>query len=128
MLGGFLRGIHFYRKVPHDLTEATLTGGTISLASSLIMAYLFITKCELATRLSPAALPASSLPVDAEPPYSALTSQLQRVRERGHEDGHCARQEPRVEAADQFQCDAARAARAAASPISPMSWAPTSRT
>ena len=44
MLGGFLRGIHFYRKVPHDLTEATLTGGTISLASSLIMAYLFITK------------------------------------------------------------------------------------
>ena len=42
MLGGFLRGIHFYRKVPHDLTEATLTGGTISLASSLIMAYLFM--------------------------------------------------------------------------------------
>jgi len=65
MLGGFLRGIHFYRKVPHDLTEATLTGGTISLASSLIMAYLFITKCELATRLSPAALPAPPLPVVA---------------------------------------------------------------
>jgi hypothetical protein len=43
-MGDFLKNIHFYRKVPHDLTEATLTGGTISLVSSLLMAYLFITK------------------------------------------------------------------------------------
>ena len=38
-----LKSIHFYRKVPRDLTEATLAGGTISLVSSLMMAYLFIT-------------------------------------------------------------------------------------
>ena len=65
MLGGFLRGIHFYRKVPHDLTEATLTGGTISLASSLIMAYLFITKCELS--------PLDSPPLPSPPPPSRWT-------------------------------------------------------
>jgi len=38
-----LKSIHFYRKVPRDLTEATLAGGTISLISSIVMAYLFIT-------------------------------------------------------------------------------------
>lgn len=38
----FLKSVHFYRKVPRDLTEATLAGGTISLISSLIMAYLFV--------------------------------------------------------------------------------------
>ena len=37
----WLRSVHFYRKVPSDLTEATMTGGTISLLSSLVMAYLF---------------------------------------------------------------------------------------
>ena len=37
----WLRNVHFYRKVPRDLTEATLTGGTLSLISSLVMAYLF---------------------------------------------------------------------------------------
>ena len=31
------------RKVPRDLTEATLAGGTLSLISSIVMAYLFIT-------------------------------------------------------------------------------------
>ena len=35
------------RKVPRDLTEATLAGGTISLISSLVMAYLFITNFSL---------------------------------------------------------------------------------
>ena len=39
----FLRSIHFYRKVPRDLTEATGTGGALSLLSSLLMAYLFCT-------------------------------------------------------------------------------------
>jgi len=39
----WLKSVHFYRKVPRDLTEATLAGGTISLISSLVMAYLFIT-------------------------------------------------------------------------------------
>ena len=28
-MGDFLKSVHFYRKVPKDLTEATLTGGTI---------------------------------------------------------------------------------------------------
>jgi len=37
----WLRDIHFYRKVPRDLTEATVSGGTISLLSTLLMAYLF---------------------------------------------------------------------------------------
>ena len=39
---GWLKSVHFYRKVPRDLTEATLAGGTISLISSIVMAYLFI--------------------------------------------------------------------------------------
>uniref|UniRef100_A0A7S0LRI5 Thioredoxin domain-containing protein n=1 Tax=Coccolithus braarudii TaxID=221442 RepID=A0A7S0LRI5_9EUKA len=39
----WLKSVHFYRKVPRDLTEATLAGGTISLLSSIVMAYLFIT-------------------------------------------------------------------------------------
>jgi len=39
----WLKNVHFYRKVPRDLTEATLAGGTISLISSIVMAYLFIT-------------------------------------------------------------------------------------
>ena len=37
----WLRSVHFYRKVPRDLTEATMAGGTISLVSSLVMVYLF---------------------------------------------------------------------------------------
>ena len=39
----WLRSVHFYRKVPKDLTEATMTGGTLSLLASLVMAYLFCT-------------------------------------------------------------------------------------
>jgi len=39
----WLKSVHFYRKVPRDLTEATLAGGTISLISSIVMAYLFFT-------------------------------------------------------------------------------------
>ena len=52
-MGAFdaLKAVHFYRKVPHDLTEATLAGGTISLLSSLIMAYLFITSFSSFMRL-----------------------------------------------------------------------------
>jgi len=37
----WLRSVHFYRKVPRDLTEATTSGGTISLIASLVMAYLW---------------------------------------------------------------------------------------
>jgi len=39
----WLKSVHFYRKVPRDLTEATLAGGTLSLISSIVMAYLFFT-------------------------------------------------------------------------------------
>lgn len=39
----WLKSVHFYRKVPTDLTEATVTGGTISLISTVFMAYLFFT-------------------------------------------------------------------------------------
>ena len=39
----WLKNVHFYRKVPSDLTEATASGGTISLISTLVMAYLFFT-------------------------------------------------------------------------------------
>ncbi|KAG8464048.1 hypothetical protein KFE25_000216 [Diacronema lutheri] len=38
----FLKDLHFFRKVPRDLTEATLAGGGLSLISTIIMAYLFI--------------------------------------------------------------------------------------
>jgi len=37
----WLKSVHFYRKVPADLTEATLAGGTLSLLSAIAMAYLF---------------------------------------------------------------------------------------
>jgi len=39
----WLKSVHFYRKVPRDLTEATLAGGTISIISTIVMAYLFVT-------------------------------------------------------------------------------------
>ena len=39
----WLKSVHFYRKVPRDLTESTVSGGTISLLSTLVMAYLFFT-------------------------------------------------------------------------------------
>lgn len=39
----WLKSVHFYRKVPRDLTEATTGGGTLSLASTVIMVYLFYT-------------------------------------------------------------------------------------
>jgi|EP00900_Chrysochromulina_parva_P000305 thiol-disulfide isomerase/thioredoxin len=39
----WLKSVHFYRKVPIDLTEATISGGAISLLSTLVMAYLFFT-------------------------------------------------------------------------------------
>ena len=32
----WLKAVHFYRKVPKDLSEATLAGGTISLISSVV--------------------------------------------------------------------------------------------
>ena len=38
-----LRSVHFYRKVPRDLTEATVSGGTISVVSTIVMLYLFYT-------------------------------------------------------------------------------------
>jgi len=40
-MADMLRSVHFYRKVPRDLTEATMSGGTISLVASLVMSYLF---------------------------------------------------------------------------------------
>mmetsp|Transcript_20644 Transcript_20644/g.69275 ORF Transcript_20644/g.69275 Transcript_20644/m.69275 type:complete len:470 (-) Transcript_20644:396-1805(-) len=38
-----LKDLHFFRKVPRDLTEATLAGGGLSLVSTFVMAYLFVT-------------------------------------------------------------------------------------
>ena len=37
-----LQSIHLYRKVPRDLTDATRTGGALSLACAGLMLYLFI--------------------------------------------------------------------------------------
>ena len=37
-----LEDLHLYRKVPRDLTDATSTGGLISLSCAIVMAYLFI--------------------------------------------------------------------------------------
>ena len=41
-LGAFLESLHLYRKVPKDLTDATRVGGLISLATAVLMAYLFV--------------------------------------------------------------------------------------
>ena len=41
-MGFKLESLHLYRKVPRDLTDATASGGAISLACALVMAYLFI--------------------------------------------------------------------------------------
>jgi hypothetical protein len=37
-----LRSVDFYKKIPSDLTEATLTGAWLSLAASVIMATLLV--------------------------------------------------------------------------------------
>merc|ERR1711865_350692 len=39
-----LKKLHFYRKTPVDLTEATSSGGIISMAALVIMAYLFVSQ------------------------------------------------------------------------------------
>jgi hypothetical protein len=36
-----LRSVDFYKKIPADLTEATLTGAWLSIAASLIVGALF---------------------------------------------------------------------------------------
>ena len=38
----WLRSVHFYRKVPRDLTDATRLGGVLSLVCAAMMAYLFV--------------------------------------------------------------------------------------
>lgn len=40
--GGLLESIHLYRKVPRDLTDATVTGGALSLGCAVIMIFLFL--------------------------------------------------------------------------------------
>ena len=39
---GSIRAMDFYRKIPKDLTEPTLAGGTMSVLSSIIMAVLLV--------------------------------------------------------------------------------------
>jgi len=39
-----LKRLHFYRKTPVDLTEATSTGGIVSMCALVIMSYLFISQ------------------------------------------------------------------------------------
>ena len=39
---GFLEAVHLYRKVPKDLTDATASGGALSLACAALMLYLFV--------------------------------------------------------------------------------------
>jgi len=41
-LSSLLESAHLYRKVPKDLTDATRAGGAISLATAVLMAYLFV--------------------------------------------------------------------------------------
>ena len=42
VMGFKLESLHLYRKVPRDLTDATSTGGAISLLCAMVMAYLFV--------------------------------------------------------------------------------------
>ena len=37
-----LKSVDFYKKIPTDLTEATLTGAWLSIAASIIMAMLLV--------------------------------------------------------------------------------------
>ena len=39
---GSIKAMDFYRKIPKDLTEPTLAGGTMSVLSSIIMAVLLV--------------------------------------------------------------------------------------
>ena len=41
-MGFKLESLHLYRKIPRDLTDATASGGAISLVCAMVMAYLFI--------------------------------------------------------------------------------------
>jgi len=49
----WLKAVHFYRKVPSDLTEATLAGGSLSLISALVMAYLFFSNFSAFLQVGP---------------------------------------------------------------------------
>lgn len=40
-VAALLESVHLYRKVPKDLTDATRAGGAISLATAVLLAYLF---------------------------------------------------------------------------------------
>jgi hypothetical protein len=79
----WLKSVHFYRKVPRDLTEATLAGGTISLLSSIVMAYLFISNFS-APVLSEAgpAWPASAAQAADRPRRSGQPEAWPRVESR----------------------------------------------
>jgi len=39
-----LKNVHFFRKVPTDITEATAHGGFISIAGAVLMVVLFLTE------------------------------------------------------------------------------------
>ena len=70
----WLKSVHFYRKVPRDLTEATLAGGTISLISSIVMAYLFISNFSAAAWCHNPAPPSNNTAVVREQFFRATTT------------------------------------------------------
>ena len=63
-----LRSVDFYKKIPSDLTEATLTGAWLSIAASVIMALLLV--LELAAFLRVQTV--SELVVDRSPSNELL--------------------------------------------------------
>lgn len=86
----WLKSVHFYRKVPSDLTEATLAGGTLSLLALIAMAYLFFSNVAafLQERQLPAAAHAAApLAAASAPPLAHSASPLSGPTEPGCRPG-----------------------------------------
>ena len=65
--GGFLEAVHLYRKVPRDLTDATVTGGVLSMGCALVMFYLFVSNVAEYMRMTTS----NSLPLHFELTWSS---------------------------------------------------------
>ena len=50
MIGGVqgkLRSLDIYRKLPKDLTEPTMSGALVSIVSTVVMVFLFMTEIQV---------------------------------------------------------------------------------
>ena len=88
---GSIRAMDFYRKIPRDLTEPTLAGGTMSLLSTIIMGVLLMWQVRARHRCRTVAM---HVPPPCAPAAAArrrLTRTTARRRRRRRTDGRTRR-------------------------------------